>query len=91
MFICRNVNEGAPGCIMLEVDTTLVAELVLLALCSDAGSGTVTSGDTTSGGATVDVVWGLRGWTGCCDMGLILLGRHCCKLLDKLLEKDVGG
>ena len=44
VFICRNVDEGAPGCIMLEVDITSVTELVSLMPCSGAGSGTVTSG-----------------------------------------------
>ena len=90
VFVCRNVKEGAPGCIMLEVDTTLVAELVQLTPCTGAGSGMVISGGTTSGGAAVDVAWGSWGWTGCYDMGLILLGCHCCAPLDKLLEEDVG-
>ena len=49
VFICRNVKDGAPGYIMLEVDTILVTELVPLTPCSGAGSGTVTSGGATSG------------------------------------------
>ena len=67
VFICRNVKEGAPGCIMFEVDTASVAELVLLTPCSGASGGTVTGGSTTSGSATVDAAWGSRGWTGCCN------------------------
>ena len=89
-FIYTYVKEGSPRCIMLEVDTTPVAALVPLTPCSGAGSGTVTSGGTTSGSAAVDAVWGSRGWTGCCNRGLILLGRHCCDLLEELLEEDIG-
>ena len=51
MFICRNIRKGAPGCIMLEVGTTLVVELVSLSSCSSAGSGRV-----ISNGAAVDAV-----------------------------------
>ena len=54
MFICRNVDEGAPRCIMLEIDTTLIAVLVPLPPCSGAGSGTA-----TSDGAAVYATWGL--------------------------------
>ena len=58
VFICRNVDEGAPRCIMLEVDTTLVTELVPLPPCSGASSGMVTGGR-----AAVDAAWGSWGWT----------------------------
>ena len=88
VFIYRNVDEGAHGCIMLEVDTIWVTELVSLSSCTGAGSGTV-----TSGGAAVDAAWGLWGWAdGCdrgCNKGLLLSCRHCCNLLYELLEKDV--
>ena len=49
VFIYRNVDKGSPGCIMLEVETTLVTVLVPLPPCSGAGSGTV-----TGGGAAID-------------------------------------
>ena len=69
VFIGRNVNEGAPRCIMLEVDTTLVTELFPLPPCSGAGSGMV-----TSDGAAVDIAWGSWLWTDGCDRGLALDG-----------------
>ena len=56
VFICRDVDEGAPGCIMLEVDTTVVTVLVPLPPYACAGSGTVTGGS-----AAVHAVWGLVG------------------------------
>ena len=83
VFIYRNVDEGAPGCIMLEVDTTSVTELVPLSPCTSAGSGTVTGGS-----AAVDAVWGLWEWTDGCDRGLLLSCRHCYNLLYELLEED---
>ena len=52
-FICGYDEKRASGCIMLEVDTILVAKLVPLAPCSSTGSGTV-----TSGGAALDAAWG---------------------------------
>ena len=91
VLICRNVKEGTPGCIMLEVDTTSVAELVSLTPCTGAGSGTVSSGGTTSGGAAVDAAWGSRGWTDCYNRDLIVAGHRCCSMLDEFLEKDAGG
>ena len=86
-FICRIVTVGAPGCIMCEVDTTLIAELILLSPCTCAGSGTITSDY-----AAIDGVWELRGWPGWCAGGLVLLGHHCCHFLsdNKLLEEDAG-
>ena len=84
VFICRNVDEEAPRCIILEVDTKLITELVPLAPCSGARSGTV-----TSDGAAVDAAWGSWGWTDGCDRDLLLLARYCCNLLYELLKKDV--
>ena len=88
VFICRNVDEGAPGCVMFEVDTPLITVLVPLPPCSGASSGTV-----TGGGAAVDAVGGLWGWTyggnRDCNRGLLLSGCHCGDLLYELLEEDV--
>ena len=42
MFICWYVDVGASGCIMVKVDTTAVAILVLLLPCSGTGSVTGT-------------------------------------------------
>ena len=83
VFICRNVNEEAPRCIMLEVDTTLVTVLVPLPPCSSAGSGM-----GTSDGAAVDAAWGSWGWTDDSNRDLLLLGCYCGDLLYELLEED---
>ena len=85
-FICRNVIEGAPRSIMHKVDIASVAELIQLSPCTCAGNSKVTSSDY----AVVDSAWGSRGWTDWCDGDLVLSGRHCCYLLDELLEDDVG-
>ena len=82
-FIFRNVTEGAPGSIMNEVNTIIVAEFVPLAPCISVVSGTGTSGYAA-------VAWELRGFTVWCNGGLVLLGRHCCHLLDELLDEYVG-
>ena len=84
-FINMIVTVGAAGSIMCEVDTTTVSELILLSPCLGAGSGAVTSDDTPVEGA-----WESRGWADWCNGGLAMSGRHCCYLLDELLEEDVG-
>ena len=88
VFICRNVDEGAPGCIMLEVDTTAVTVLVPLPPCAVAGSGAGAGGDTA-----VYASWCSWGWTycghGCCNTDLHESDRQCGDLLDQLLEEDV--
>ena len=38
VFICWHVEEGASGCIMLEVDTIAVAVLVPLSACAGTDS-----------------------------------------------------
>ena len=88
VFICRNVDEGAPGCIMLEVDTTVVTVLVPLPPCAGVGSGAC-----TGGGTAVHASWCSWGWTYCdhrCYNGdLHGSGQQCGDLLDQLLEEDV--
>ena len=90
MFICKNVDEEASGCIMLEVDTTFVTVLVPLPPCSGAGSG---SGMGTGGGVAIYAAWGSWRWTyssdRSCNRGLLLSGCHCGNLLYKLLEEDI--
>ena len=46
MFIFRDVDVGAPGCIMLEVDATAVTVFVPLLSCAGICSGTGTGGCT---------------------------------------------
>ena len=84
-FIFRNVTEGAPRSITSEVNATTVAELVPLMPCTSASSGTGTSGN-----AAVDATLVFRMLMDWCNGGLVLSGRHCCHLLDKLLEEYAG-
>ena len=52
VFIFKDVDIGASGCIMLEVDATAVTVLVSLLPCDGTDSGTGTGGCTA-----VHVAW----------------------------------
>ena len=60
---------------MGEVDATTVAGLVPLTPGTSAGSGT-----SAIGNAAADATLELTDW---CNGALILLGCHCCHLLDE--------